>query len=177
MMGPALRATLPARYPSALTPMRGTKLLGTLGSSATVAGSCARVAATNPMTPMIVHTKNCSRSGARTPPLVTKSPRDGWGGPAPLLPRTSVAPRASAVVPTLTPRRAGSPSGTSGSSHLHWTRLCDAARYAYAITAAAVCRISWNLDRLAGDLERVHAARCICRMRRDLRDRRRLGSQ
>jgi hypothetical protein len=31
--------------------MRGTKLLGTLGSSATVAGSCARVAATNPMTP------------------------------------------------------------------------------------------------------------------------------
>src|SRR5213594_1882270 len=59
MMGPALRATLPARYPSALTPMRGTKLLGTLGSSATVAGSCARVAATNPMTPMIVHTKNC----------------------------------------------------------------------------------------------------------------------
>src|SRR5438128_12452954 len=86
MVGQALRATLPARYPSALTPMRGTKLLGTLGSSATVAGSCARVAATNPMTPMIVHTKNCSRSGARTPPLVTKSPRDGWGGPAPLAP-------------------------------------------------------------------------------------------
>src|SRR5262249_44452703 len=65
-------------------PISGTKLSGIFGSSVTVAGFCASVATTKPPAPSTVHRKNCKRSGAKTPPVVMKSPGGRMHGPGAL---------------------------------------------------------------------------------------------
>jgi hypothetical protein len=50
---------------------------------------------------MIVHSKNCSRSGASTPPVVTKSAAEGSSSPAPFVPFAFVIPTARRLVDAL----------------------------------------------------------------------------
>jgi len=74
-------------------------------------------------TPTTVHTTNCRRSGATTPPLVMKSARLGCTSPAPLEPLLLVMPVASTLVPALASRIPGKFPGISGNTALPWTTL------------------------------------------------------
>src|SRR6185503_15948949 len=98
--------------------------------------------------PTIVHTKNCKRSAATTPPVVMKSAAEGRIPPAPFVPFSELIAVATTPEPAVIPSSSGKLPGTGGQSNVHWTSVRQSARYTYAKTKIPVQTSTWNFDKL-----------------------------
>jgi hypothetical protein len=114
-----------------------------LGTSQVFRGSPGLVVAmdrANPIIPASVHPKNSKRSGAITPPAVTKSASDGSASPAPFPPRTPSIPVANILVVAAIRAIPMRFPGMTSSLGDPCTKACVAYEYTYAKIVASVHR-------------------------------------